>query len=220
MDIQKLIDSTLLKPEATLSDIARLCEEAIEYGFAAVCTNSCYAAMVTKMLEASEVKTCVVVGFPLGAALTESKACEAKYAVEAGAREVDMVLNIGALKSAQPERVEADIRAVVEQCEGQALVKVILETCLLSDSEKIEACEIAVAAGADFVKTSTGFGSGGATVHDVSLMKKAVSGRARVKASGGIRDLETAVMMIDAGADRLGAHNGAKIVDEALAGGA
>ena len=160
-------------------------------------------------------RSCVVVGFPLGAASTEAKVCEARYALEAGAEEVDMVMNVGALKSGQPLRVEDDIRAVVEQCVGQALVKVILECCLLSDSEKVDACGIAVAAGADFVKTSTGFGSGGATAHDVKLMKDAVSGRARAKASGGIRDLETAIKMIDAGADRLGTSNGASIVDEA-----
>ena len=215
MDIARLIDSTLLRPEATEAEIASLCEEALEYGFAAVCVNSCYAGTVGRLLAGSVVKTCVVVGFPLGAASTEAKVCEARYALEAGAEEVDMVMNVGALKSGQPLRVEDDIRAVVEQCAGKALVKVILECCLLSDSEKVDACGIAVTAGADFVKTSTGFGSGGATAHDVKLMKDAVSGRARAKASGGIRDLETAIKMIDAGADRLGTSNGASIVDEA-----
>jgi len=214
MEIEKLIDSTLLRPEATESEIVRLCEEAREYGFASVCTNSCYAETVSRVLEGSGVKTCVVVGFPLGAASTEAKVCEARYALEAGAEEVDMVMNAGALKGAEPGRVESDIRAVVEKCKGKALVKVILECCLLSDSEKVEACGIAVAAGADFVKTSTGFGSGGATAHDVKLMKDAVAGRARVKASGGIRDLEKAIEMIDAGADRLSTSNGAAIVVE------
>ena len=215
MEIQGLIDSTLLRPEATESDIVRLSEEALEYGFAAVCVNSGYVETVSAMLAGSDVKTCVVVAFPLGAAATEAKVCEARVALEAGAREVDMVMNAGALKSGEGSRVEDDIRAVVELCDGKALVKVILECCLLSDSEKVDACGIAVAAGADFVKTSTGFGSGGATAHDVKLMKDTVSGRARVKASGGIRDLETAIKMIDAGADRLGTSNGASIVDEA-----
>ena len=215
MEIQRLIDSTLLRPEATETEIVRLCEEALEYGFAAVCTNSCYAGTVSRIVAGSVVKTCVVVGFPLGAAATEAKVCEARYALENDAEEVDMVMNVGTLKSGEPRRVEDDIRAVVEQCDGKALVKVILECCLLSDSEIVDACGIAVAAGADFVKTSTGFGSGGATAHDVELMKDAVAGRARVKASGGIRDLETAIEMIDAGADRLGTSNGASIVDEA-----
>lgn len=215
MEIQKLIDSTLLRPEATGDEIVALCEEALEYGFAAVCTNSCYAATVSRLLAGSDVKTCVVVGFPLGAVATEAKVCEARYAIEAGAQEVDMVMNAGMLKSGNPQEVQDDIAAVVEQCDGKALVKVILECCLLSDSEKVEACKLAVAAGADFVKTSTGFGSGGATAHDVKLMKDAVAGRARVKASGGIRDLDTAIEMIDAGADRLGTSNGASIVDEA-----
>jgi deoxyribose-phosphate aldolase len=215
MEIQKLIDSTLLKPEATEGDVVSLCEQAREYGFAAVCTNSGHAATVRRILAGSGVKTCVVVGFPLGAASTEAKACEARYALEAGAEEVDMVLNVGALKGGQASRAEDDIRAVVEQCRGKALVKVIIECCLLSDEEKVEACGIAVAAGADFVKTSTGFSSGGATAHDVKLMKDSVAGRARVKASGGIRDLATAREMIEAGADRLGTSNGAGIVDEA-----
>jgi len=215
MEIQKLIDSTLLRPEATEGEIVRLCEEALSYEFAAVCTNSCHAGTVSRLLAGSGVKTCVVVAFPLGAAAAGAKVCEARYALEAGAEEVDMVMNVGALKSGEPRRVEDDIRAVVEQCDGKALVKVILECCLLSDSEKVDACGIAVAAGADFVKTSTGFGSGGATAHDVRLIKDAVSGRARVKASGGIRDLDRAIEMVDAGADRLGTSNGAGIVDEA-----
>ncbi|MHB8896026.1 MAG: deoxyribose-phosphate aldolase [Candidatus Geothermincolia bacterium] len=218
MEIEKLIDSTLLRPEATEREIVRLCEEAREYGFASVCTNSCYAETVRHVLTGSGVKTCVVVGFPLGAASTEAKVYEARYALRAGAEEIDMVMNIGALKGADPQRVEDDIGVVVEECAGKALVKVILECCLLDDNEKVEACEIAVAAGADFVKTSTGFGSGGATEHDVKLMKEAVTGHARVKASGGIRDLATAMEMIEAGADRLGTSNGAAIVDEARRG--
>jgi deoxyribose-phosphate aldolase len=215
MEIEKLIDSTLLRPEATESEIVSLCEEARAYGFASVCTNSCYAEAVTRTLAGSGVKTCVVVGFPLGAASTEAKVCEARYAIEAGAEEVDMVMNAGALEGGDLRRVEDDITAVVDECGGKALVKVILECCLLTDDQKAKACEIAVAAGADFVKTSTGFGSGGATVHDVKLMKDAVAGRARVKASGGIRDLAAAMEMIEAGADRLGTSNGAAIVDEA-----
>lgn len=215
VDIAKVIDSTLLKPETTRIEIERLCAEALEYGFASVCVNSCYASTVSRALAGGGVKTCVVVGFPLGAAATEAKACEAGIALDAGATEVDMVMNVGALKGGDLATVESDIGAVVQRCEGTALVKVILECSLLSDSEKIEACKLAVAAGADFVKTSTGFGSGGATVHDVSLMKDAVAGQARVKASGGVRDLDTALAMLEAGADRLGTSNGAAIVDEA-----
>ncbi|MFH1149377.1 MAG: deoxyribose-phosphate aldolase [Actinomycetota bacterium] len=215
MEIKDLIDSTLLRPEATRDEIVSLCEEALSYGFAAVCVNSCYAQTVGRLLAGSGVKTCVVVGFPLGAAATEAKACEARYALDVGTEEVDLVMNVGALKSGDPRGVQDDIRAVVEQCDGRALVKVILECSLLSDGEKVEACGLAVAAGADFVKTSTGFGSGSATAHDVKLMKEAVSGQARVKASGGIRDLATAMEMVDAGADRLGTSSGAYIVDEA-----
>lgn len=215
MEIRRMIDSTLLRPDATETEIARLCEEALEYGFRAVCVNSCHAEAVSRLLAGSGVKTCVVVAFPLGAASTGAKACEARYALEGGAGEVDMVMNVGALKSGEPRAVEDDIRAVVRECEGKALVKVILECCLLRDSEKVEACGLAVAAGAEFVKTSTGFGSGGATAHDVTLMKDAVAGRAGVKASGGIKDLRTALQMIDAGAERLGTSSGASIVDEA-----
>ncbi len=215
MNIEKLIDSTLLRPEATEDDVVRLCEEALDYGFTSVCTNSCYAETVSSILAGSGVKTCVVIGFPLGAASTAAKVCEARNALEAGAVELDMVMNVGALKGGREDLVADDVGSVVRQCEGNALVKVILECCLLSDSEKAEACRIAVAAGAGFVKTSTGFGTGGATAHDVRLMKDAVSGRARVKASGGIRDLRAALEMIEAGADRLGTSNGAAIVDEA-----
>lgn len=219
MDIRRMIDSTLLRPDATETEIAGLCAEALEYRFRAVCVNSCHAETVSRLLSGSGIETCVVVAFPLGAAATAAKMSEARYALQAGAGEVDMVMNVGALKSGQPGAVEDDIRAVVSQCEGKALVKVILECCLLTDGEKTEACRLAVEAGADFVKTSTGFGSGGATAHDVKLMKDAVAGRARVKASGGIRDLRTALEMFDAGAERLGTSSGASIVDEAVRGG-
>ncbi len=215
MKIQTAIDSTLLRPEATAGEIERLCAEAVEYGFAAVCVNSCYTELVSGLLAGTGVKTCTVIGFPLGAAATAVKVAEASYALERGARELDMVMNIGAMKSGEPRLVEDDIRAVVERCGGDALVKVILECGLLGDREKVEACEIAVCAGADFVKTSTGFGPGGATVSDVKLLKETAAGRARVKASGGIRDLDTAMSMLEAGAERIGTSNGASIVDEA-----
>lgn len=214
--INRYIDSTLLKPEATRSQVEALCKDALEYGFASVCVNSWYAGLVSGLLAGSVVDTCVVVGFPLGACSTEAKVCEAGSALDEGAREIDMVMNVGALKSGDPLAVEEDIRAVVETCAEVALVKVILECCLLSRAEKVEACGLAVAARADFVKTSTGFGSGGATVEDVRLLKESVGGRAQVKASGGIRDLDTALLMIEAGADRLGTSSGAAIVGEAV----
>ena len=215
MEIHKLIDSTLLKPESTADQITSLCLEAVEYEFAAVCVNPYYADLASRLLAGSGVKTCVVVGFPLGASVSGAKACEAEHALGDGAEELDMVMNIGAFKSGDLSTVEDDIRAVAELCSGRALVKVILECCLLSDTEKVKACDIAVAAGADFVKTSTGFGPGGATVKDVSLLKKAVSGRARVKASGGIGELETAFSMIDAGAERVGTSKGGALAEEA-----
>jgi deoxyribose-phosphate aldolase len=215
MNIQSVIDSTLLKPEATTEEIERLCMDAVEYGFASVCVNSCYTELVSRLLRDSGVKTCAVIGFPLGAVATAGKAAEASYVLERGARELDMVMNIGSLKSGRPGAVEDDIHSVVETCAGNALVKVILECALLSDQEKVEACEISIAAGADFVKTSTGFGPGGATAADVKLLKETAAGRALVKASGGIRDLDTAIAMLEAGADRLGTSNGPALVDEA-----
>jgi deoxyribose-phosphate aldolase len=218
LEIRRYIDSTLLRPEATESQITRLCGDAVGCDFASVCVNSYYSGLVSGLLAGSAVKTCVVIGFPLGAASTEAKVSESAYAIGKGAEELDMVINIGALKSGRRGVVSEDIGAVVDAARGKALVKVILECCLLSDQEKVEACEIAVGAGADFVKTSTGFSTGGATVRDVKLLADAVSGRAQVKASGGIRDLQAAVAMIEAGAMRIGTSNGVAIVAEAESG--
>lgn len=197
----------MLKADATKDVIERYCEEAKKYEFASVCVNSYYVPLVAKNLKGTEIKTCCVVGFPLGAMLTEAKAFEAAKSVKEGAQEVDMVINIGALKDQDYETVKKDIEAVVEASKP-AIVKVIIETCLLTEKEKIKACEISVEAGAAFVKTSTGFSTGGAKVEDVKLMKKSVHGKALVKASGGIRTKEDAQAMIDAGADRIGAGNG------------
>lgn len=215
MGVAQMIDHTMLKADARKETIVRYCKEAKEYKFASVCVNSAFVPLVAKELEGSGVKTCCVVGFPLGAMLTNAKAFEAAEAVKAGAQEVDMVINISALKDGDEAFVEEDIRAVVEATKGaskDALVKVIIETCLLTDEEKVKACELSVNAGADFVKTSTGFSTGGATTADVALMKKTVAGKALVKASGGIRTPEDAKALIDAGADRIGAGNGVLLV--------
>lgn len=215
MGVAQMIDHTMLKADASKETIVRYCKEAREYKFASVCVNSAFVPLVAQELEGSGVKTCCVVGFPLGAMLTSAKAFEAAEAVKAGAQEVDMVINISALKDGDEAFVEADIRAVVEATKGaskDALVKVIIETCLLTDEEKVKACELSVNAGADFVKTSTGFSTGGATAADVALMKKTVAGKALVKASGGIRTPEDAKALIDAGADRIGAGNGVLLV--------
>ena len=206
-NIAGMIDHTLLKAAATSADIRKICAEAREYKFASVCVNSCYAKLVTQELEGTGVKTCCVVGFPLGAMATEAKAFEAKCAVADGASEVDMVINVGALKEGNDAFVEDDIRAVVEAAKP-AIVKVIIETCLLTDEEKVRACELSEKAGAAFVKTSTGFSTGGANAHDVALMKKTVGDRLQVKASGGIHTPEEAKELIEAGADRIGASNG------------
>lgn len=213
--IRKAIDSTLLRPDATTGDVERLCAEAIDYAFAAVCINSCHTELVSGLLAGTGIRTCTVIGFPLGAAATPAKAAEASYALDRGATELDMVMNVGALKGGETGLVRDDVRAVVERCGEGALVKVILECALLSDPEKVEACEAAVSAGAAFVKTSTGFGPGGATVADVKLLEETAAGRAKVKASGGIRDLDTALAMLQAGAERIGTSSGAAIVDEA-----
>jgi deoxyribose-phosphate aldolase len=218
-DINRYIDSTLLRPEATENQVTELCEDAKQYEFVSVCVNSSYAGLVSGLLAGSPVKTCVVIGFPLGAVAGEVKVAESLSAISHGATELDMVMNVGALKSRKLRVVEDDIRAVVAAAREKALVKVILECCLLSDDEKAEACNIAVEAGADFVKTSTGFSTGGATVHDVKLMKETVAGRALVKASGGIKDLATALAMIDAGATRIGTSSGVAIVVESERGG-
>lgn len=212
MKINKMIDHTILKANVTKAEVERICKEALEYDFASVCVNTCHVEYVAKQLKDSDVKTCVVVGFPLGAMITEAKAFETKVAVEKGADEVDMVINVGAMKDGNIELVEADIRAVVEAAKP-ALVKVIIETCLLTDDEKIAACEAAVRAGADFVKTSTGFSTGGATVEDIALMRKTVGPDLGVKASGGVRTKEDAEKMIEAGATRIGASASIAIVE-------
>lgn len=218
MKIQDYIDHTLLKPEATKEQVRILCTEAKEYEFASVCVNPFYTSLVSKELEGSEVKTCVVIGFPLGATASQVKTFEAETAVRAGAQEVDMVINIGALKDTDYDVVEEDIKAVVDAVKGKALVKVIIETCLLTDEEKAKACELATKTGAHFVKTSTGFSTGGATLGDVALMRKTVGNKVGVKASGGIRDYKTALAMIEAGATRIGTSSGVKIMEEAAQG--
>lgn len=213
MSIAKYIDHTLLAPDAAKSAIEKLCKEASEYKFASVCVNSCWVSLAADLLKDSSVKVCTVVGFPLGAMDTVSKAYEAAKAVENGADEVDMVINIGYLKSGMLDAVLEDIVAVRKATEGK-LLKVIIETCLLTDDEKRTACELSEKAGADFVKTSTGFSKGGATLHDVELMKSVVEDRLGVKASGGVRDYATAKAMIAAGATRIGASAGIAIVRE------
>ncbi|MDO4266337.1 MAG: deoxyribose-phosphate aldolase [Eubacteriales bacterium] len=208
MNIASYIDHTMLKADAASEVIVRYCSEAKEHHFCSVCVNSCHVPLVHKELAGSDVKTCCVVGFPLGAMSAAAKAFETKQAVSDGADEVDMVINIGWLKDKNYEAVKADIAAVVEAAHPKALVKVIIETCLLTDEEKVKACELSVEAGADFVKTSTGFSTGGATLEDIRLMKQTVGDRAKVKASGGIRTPEFARELIEAGADRIGAGNG------------
>lgn len=207
MKIEQMIDHTMLKPEATQETIRRYCAEARTYGFASVCVNSCHVPLVASELKGSEVATCCVVGFPLGAMLTEAKVFEAEAAVKAGAQEIDMVINIGGIKDENMDFVTEDIRKVVEAVKP-AVVKVIIETCLLSDEEKIAACKAALRAGATFVKTSTGFSTGGATVDDIKLMRQTVGNQAKVKASGSIRTHEFACKLAEAGADRIGAGNG------------
>ena len=212
-DMAKKIDHTILKADATKEAVIRYCGEAKEYGFASVCVNSCHAALVTEQLQGTGIRTCCVVGFPLGAMLTSAKAFEASEAVKAGAGEIDMVINVGAVKDRDGDFVAEDIRAVVEAAQPAA-VKVIIETCLLTDEEKVKTCELSEKAGAAFVKTSTGFSTGGATVEDVRLMKETVGDRLQVKASGGIRTRETAEELIRAGADRIGASSGIALVQE------
>ena len=211
MDINKYIDHTQLAADATKDKIKKLCDEAKEYDFASVCVNSCWVKYCAEELKNSSVNVCTVVGFPLGAMVTRAKAYEAKCAVEDGADEVDMVINIGALHDKDYALVEEDIREVKKAC-GDKLLKVIIEACLLSDEEKVKACELAAAAGADYVKTSTGFSKSGATAEDVALMRKTVGDKLGVKAAGGIRDSETAKKMIAAGASRLGCSAGIAIM--------
>ncbi|MBS7259154.1 MAG: deoxyribose-phosphate aldolase [Eubacteriales bacterium] len=212
MKIEKLIDHTLLKSDASAEQIKKICAEARQYGFMSVCVNPARVELVHKELEGSGVKTCCVIGFPLGATLSSVKAFEAQEAIKLGAEEVDMVINIGAVKDGNWELVESDIRAVVEAANGKALVKVIIETCLLTDEEKIKACECAMRAKADFVKTSTGFSTAGATEHDVKLMRSVVGDSMGIKASGGVRTPEDAEKFIAAGASRLGTSNGVKLL--------
>ena len=213
-NINQLIDHTILKPEASIDDIRKLCIEAKEYNFYSVCVNSAYVNVAYNFLLHSNVKVCSVVGFPLGAMIKEAKAYEAKFAVDSGAEEIDMVINIGLLKSGKIDLFERDIKKVREACKASVL-KVIIETCLLNDKEKILACQIAKEYGADFVKTSTGFSTSGATEHDIELMRKTVGDKMGVKASGGIKTYEDAIRMINAGANRLGTSSGIAIMKSA-----
>ncbi len=214
-EMAQYIDHTLLKPEAIPAAFDQLCEEARQYGFKAVCVNSGRVAYVAEKLKGTGIAVCSVVGFPLGAMLSRCKSFEARKAVEYGAQELDMVLNIGALKAGDLNAVGKDILAVRYEAKPPIILKVIIETCLLNDAEIVRACETAQKAGADFVKTSTGFSTGGATVEDVALMRKTVGSEMGVKASGGIKDFETAAAMIAAGATRIGAGAGVAILSGA-----
>src|SRR5213083_1428835 len=215
-DWASLIDHTLLKPEAAEADIKKLCDEAAQFGFASVCVNPSWVKTAAEFLRGTGVPVCTVIGFPLGATLSDVKAYEARRAIFDGAREVDMVINVGALKSGDDCLVEHDIRSVAQVAhEYEAICKVIIETALLTDDEKIRACRAAKTAGADFVKTSTGFSKGGATVSDVALMRRTVGSDLGVKASGGVKGLADARKMVEAGATRIGASVGVKIAQEA-----
>ena len=215
-ELAKYVDHTNLKPEATRSDIAALCAEAKEYGFASVCVNPCHVAFAARLLEGTDVAVCCVIGFPLGACTTTVKAYEAADAVRNGATEIDMVLNVGWAREGRWGELRAEIAAVVAAIRGRAKLKVILETCLLTDEQKVEACRAAVRAGADFVKTSTGFSRAGATVEDVALMRQTVGPDVGVKAAGGVRTYADAIAMIEAGATRIGASAGIAIIAEAI----
>lgn len=211
MGLNKYIDHTILKATASGTDVQKLCEEAIEHEFYSVCVNGCYVADAKHLLQGTDVKVAAVVGFPLGAMTTAAKVFEAKEAVENGASEIDMVINVAKLKDGEFEYVENEIRQIKEAI-GDNVLKVIIETCYLTDEEKVKACELSLAAKADFVKTSTGFGTDGATYEDVKLMKSVVGDNAKVKASGGVRDKETAQKYINLGAERLGTSSGIDIV--------
>jgi len=216
IEIAHFIDHTLLKPEATPSQVEQLCDEAQRYKFASVCVNPVYVKLAAQAMKQAEGAVCSVVGFPLGANTTAAKVYEAQQALVDGASEIDMVLHVGALKAGDLEQVKEDIAATAAAChEGNALLKVIIEAVLLSDAEKVTACNLAQAAGADFVKTSTGFASGGATIEDVRLMRESVGSQMGVKAAGGIRSYADAVAMIEAGANRIGASSGVQIVEQA-----
>ena len=213
MNLAKYIDHTLLKPESTRADILRICEEAKHYNTASVCVNPFWIGFVAEQLKDTDVTPCCVIGFPLGATLPCVKAFETAEAIKNGAKEVDMVLNVGAARGGEWDTVREDIKAVVDAAKGKALVKVIIETCLLTDEEKVKACEISKEVGADFVKTSTGFSTGGATVEDVRLMRATVGPDMGVKASGGVRTKADAEAMIAAGASRIGASSSKKIIE-------
>lgn len=213
MELNRMIDHTILKADATKDDVMKIIEEAKKYHFYSVCINPTWVSLAAKELQGAPVAVCTVIGFPLGANTSEVKAFEVKNAIENGADEVDMVINIGELKDGNYDKVQKDIEAVVEAAKDQALVKVIIETSLLEREEKIKACELAKAAGADFVKTSTGFSTGGATVEDVKLMRETVGPEMGVKASGGIHNAKEAMAMIEAGATRLGASSGVAIMN-------
>lgn len=213
-DVASYIDHTLLKPEAVKSQFEQLCEEAAKYGFYSVCVNSYWADFCSRRLRGSDVKVCCVVGFPLGAADSRTKGFETRNAIENGASEIDMVINIGALKSGDLNEVEEDIRHVIRACRSTTVTKVILETCLLTDDEKVLACEISKKAGADFVKTSTGFSKEGATVQDIALMRRVIGPEMGVKAAGGVRTFDDAKLMIESGATRIGASASVKIVTQ------
>lgn len=216
MNLASYIDHTLLKPEAKREDVLKICEEAVEYNFYSVCVNANYVKTVADAVRGSDVKVTAVVGFPLGATTSTTKAFETNEAIENGANEIDMVMNIGALKEKNYDLVKEDIKAVINAINGRAILKVIIETCLLSAEEKIKACELSVEAGADFVKTSTGFSSGGATAEDILLMRRVVGPNVGVKASGGIRDYTTAMAMVEAGASRIGASQSIAIVTQGI----
>ena len=211
MGLNKYIDHTILKATASSADVQKLCDEAIEHEFYSVCVNGCYVADAKHLLQGTDVKVAAVVGFPLGAMTTTSKVFEAKEAIENGASEIDMVINVAKLKDGEFDYVENEIRLIKEAI-GNNVLKVIIETCYLTDEEKVKACELSLVAKADFVKTSTGFGTGGATYEDVKLMKSVVGDNAKVKASGGVRDKETAQKYVDLGAERLGTSSGIEIV--------
>ena len=211
MGLNKYIDHTILKATASSADVQKLCEEAIEHEFYSVCVNGCYVADAKHLLQGTDVKVAAVVGFPLGAMTTASKVFEAKEAIENGASEIDMVINVAKLKDGEFDYVENEIRLIKEAIADNVL-KVIIETCYLTDEEKVKACELSLVAKADFVKTSTGFGTGGATYEDVKLMKSVVGDNAKVKASGGVRDKKTAQKYVDLGAERLGTSSGIEIV--------
>lgn len=219
MELNRMIDHTILKPEATEAAVQKIIDEAKEYNFFSVCINPCWVAFASEQLADTDVAVCTVIGFPLGANTPEVKAYEAADAIKNGANEVDMVINIGALKSQQYDYVRQDIQGVVDAAKGKALVKVIIETALLTDEEKVKACELAKEAGADFVKTSTGFSTGGAKVADIRLMRETVGPDMGVKASGGVHNAEEALAMIEAGATRIGASTGVEIVSGATGEG-